>query len=97
MKLLLNIIVSTLNAKFTTIDIEYFYLDTLMAQSKYMRFKLSDLPESVVQHYYLEEKTTRDGYVYVKIKRGVYGLSQVSLIAQQLLKKRLNKKVYSQK
>ena len=47
-KLLLNSIVSTLNEKFITIDIKYFYLNTPMAQSEYMRLKLSNLPNIVV-------------------------------------------------
>ena len=46
-KILLNSIVSTLNAKFITIDIKDFYLNTTMDQSEYMRLKLSNLPESV--------------------------------------------------
>ena len=71
-KILLNSIVSTLNEKFMTIDIKYFYLNTLMAQIKCMRLKLSNLPKSVVQHYNLQEKVSRGGYVYVDIKRGVY-------------------------
>ena len=49
-KILLNSIVSTLNATFMTIDIKDFYLNTPMDRSKYMRLKLIDLPESVVQH-----------------------------------------------
>ena len=44
----------------------------------------------------MEEKTTRDGYVYVEIKQGMYGLPQAGLIAQQLLEKQLNKKGYHQ-
>ena len=52
-----------------------------------MRLKLSDLPKSGVQHYHVENKSTRDGYVYVEIKRGIYGLPQAGLIAQQLLEK----------
>ena len=49
-KLLLNITVSTLNAKFMTIDINDFYLNNPMARREYMTLKLRDLPESVVQH-----------------------------------------------
>ena len=73
LKLLLNSIVSTLNAKFMTIDIKNFYLHTLMDRSKYMCLKLSDLPKSAVQHYNLAEKTTRDRYVDVDIKKGCMG------------------------
>ena len=67
-KLLLNSIISALNEKFMTIDINYFYLNTQMARSNYMRLKLSNLPKSVVQYYNPAEKTTRDRYVYVEIK-----------------------------
>ena len=48
-KLLLNNIVSTINAHFITIDINDFYLNTLMTRSDYMRLKLGNLPVSVVQ------------------------------------------------
>ena len=63
-----------------------------MERIEYMRLKLSDLPESAVQQYNLEAKATKDGYVYVKIKRGMYGLPWAGLITQQLLEKQLNKK-----
>ena len=82
-KILLNSIVSTLNAKFMTIYVKDFYLNTPMDWSKYMRLKLSNLPNSVVQHYNLEEKSARDRYVYVEIKRGVYGLPQAGIVVHQ--------------
>ena len=66
-KLLLKSIVSTINTHFVTIDIKDFYLNTPMARSEYMRLKLSDLPESVMQQYNMEKKATRDGYVHVDI------------------------------
>ena len=84
-KILLNIIVSTPNSKLMTIDVKHFYLKTPMARIKYMHLKLSNLPERVAQHYNLEAKSTRDGYVYVEIKRGMYGIPQSGLIVQQLL------------
>ena len=60
-KLLLNSIVLTLNAKLMTIDVKYFYSDTPMDRSEYMRLKLSNLPESVVQHYHIEGRPTETG------------------------------------
>ena len=47
-KIILNSIASTPNSKFMTIVVKYFYLDTLMARSEYMRIKLRDLPKSLV-------------------------------------------------
>ena len=66
-KLILNSVISMPNAKFMTIDIKYFYMNTPMARSEYMHLKLSNLPESVISHYNLEEKFTTDGWVYVEI------------------------------
>ena len=37
-----------------------------MDRFEYMRLKLTDLPENVVQHYKLSAKVTKDCYVYVK-------------------------------
>ncbi|KAL7523922.1 hypothetical protein ACHAXR_000362 [Thalassiosira sp. AJA248-18] len=42
------------------------------------------------------QKATADGHVYVEIRRGMYGLPQAGLIAQELLEKRLNKEGYFQ-
>ena len=58
---------------------------------KYMRLKLIDFPDNVVRHYKLANKVTKDGYVYVEIRRGMYGLPQAGLIAQKLPEQRLNK------
>ena len=48
-KLLLNRIFSTINARFMTIDIKDFYLNTPVTRSEYIRLRFSNLPESVVQ------------------------------------------------
>ena len=44
-KLLLKNLVSTPGAKLMTIDIKDFYLNTPIDRYKYMRLKLSDIPE----------------------------------------------------
>ena len=93
-KILLNGLVSTPNTKFMTIYVKYFYFNTMMSRSEYMRLKISDLPENMVQQYNNEAKATKDGYMYLEMKRGVYGIPQSGLIAQQLLEKILNKKGY---
>ena len=67
-----------------------------MARYKYMRLKLCDIPEDVTKHYNLATKVKNDGYVYIEIRRGMYGLPQSGLLTQQLLGKRLNAEGYSQ-
>ena len=89
-KILLNSIVSTPGSKFMTIDIRYWYLNTPMYPYKYMNLKISDLPEYFFKQYNLTSKVTKDGYVYVDIRGGMYGLSHISILSQQLLHKNLN-------
>ncbi len=86
-KLLINSIISTPGAKFFTMDIKDFYLNTSMARYKYMCLKLSNMPEVVIAHYKLLDVATPDGYVYCEIQKGIYGLPQAGIIAQELLTK----------
>ena len=79
-----------------TMDIKDFFLNTPMARYKYMRLRLADMPEDVIEHYQLTNKATPKGYVYCKIQKGMYGLPQAGIIAQQLLKERLHKHGYRQ-
>ena len=64
-KLLLNGIISTLGAKFMTIEIKDFYLNNPMARYEYMRLKLCEIPEEVTKHYKLATKVKNDEYVYI--------------------------------
>ena len=95
-KLLLNSVISTKNARFMTIDIKDFYLNTPMTRYEYMRLKLSKLPPDFIEEYKLNNKATKDGYVYLEIRGGMYGLPQAGILAQELLEKRLNAKGYHQ-
>ena len=55
-KLLLNSIISTPGAKFMTINIKYFYLNTPMPCFEYMCLKLTDTPNNFLQQYNLASK-----------------------------------------
>ena len=95
-KLLLNSIISSPGAKFLTIDIKNFYINTPMKRFEYMRLKLSDLPEDFVEQYNLKPKADKNGQVYIEIRRGMYGMPQAVLLSQKLLEERLNAKGYIQ-
>jgi hypothetical protein len=77
-------------------DIKNFYLCTPMSRYKYMRLKLLDMLEDVIEHYKLHNIATPDGYVYCEIRQGMCGLPQAGIIAQELLAKRLKEHGYSQ-
>ncbi len=67
-----------------------------MTRYKYMRSKLSDMPDNVIAHYHLRNIATPGGYLYCKICQGMYGLPQAGIIAQELLAKRLKEHGYIQ-
>ena len=54
------------------------------------------VPDEIIQEYNLKETATVDGSIYIVENRGMYGLPQSVLIANELLDKRLNKCGYYQ-
>jgi hypothetical protein len=51
-----------------------------------MKIPIALLTDSIIKHYQLQEKVL-DGYVYMEICKGMYGLPQVGILANKLLKK----------
>ncbi len=78
-----------------TLNIKNFYLNTPM-QYEYVRIKLDDIPEEIIQQYLLQDKVDSEGYVFIEVQKGMYGLLQAGILAQNLLEKRLNKQGYFQ-
>jgi hypothetical protein len=95
-KLLNNSTISTPNTKYMTMDIKDFYLNTPMAQYKYMQLRIANMPNDVIKHNNLTALATPDGYISQKIQKGVYSLPHAEIIAQQLLEKRLGQHGYCQ-
>jgi hypothetical protein len=86
-KMLFNIAISTKGARFMTMDIFNFYLMTPLHRPEFIRMKLSDIPDKVIEEYKLREKATPDGSIYIRAKQGMYGLPQSGLLANKLLEK----------
>ena len=61
-----------------------------------MKLKLSDIPSEIKREYKIHELASSDEYVYCEIRKGMYGLPQAGIIAQELLAKRLAKYGYNQ-
>jgi hypothetical protein len=95
-KILVNSILFTPNAKCIMIDINDFYLRTPMEKPEYMRLKIKDIPDEIIEQYKLKLSVTPVGYVYCTITQGMYGLPQAGLIAQEFLAKRLAEYGYYQ-
>ena len=82
---LLNSIIYTPNEKLCGSDIKYFYLNIPMDTYEYMRIKSSLIPEEITKQYHLSDKI-HNGYIYMEIRKGVYGLTQVGIISHTQLK-----------
>jgi hypothetical protein len=87
-KILINITLSTKDAAMITMDIKNYYLGTPLPRFEYMKFLLSRFPEEIIQKYNLDALAV-DGWVYIEIRKGMYGLKQAGLLANQLLQTRL--------
>jgi hypothetical protein len=87
-KILINSTLSTQEAKMMMMDITNNYLGTTLLTYEYMRLPMSILPLDIIEKYDLTRLAV-NGWVYLEILKGMYGLKQAGLLANQLLQKRL--------
>jgi hypothetical protein len=87
-KILINSTLSTEDAAMMMMDIKNYYLGTLLPWFEYMKMLLSRFPEEKVTKYNLNALAV-DGWVYIEIRKGMYGLKQAGLLSNQLLQTRL--------
>lgn len=95
-KMLLNSVISTRGARFMTIDIKDFYLNTPMDRPEFLGIKIANFPDDVIGHYKLKDKVDAKGNLNVKCVKGMHGLPHAGIIVQKLLEERLNKAGYHQ-
>jgi hypothetical protein len=88
-KILINSNLSTTDAAMMMMDIKNYYVGAPLPRFEYMRMLLSRFPEEIVEKYNLDTLAV-DGWVYIEIRKGMYGLKQAGLLANQLLQTRLS-------
>ena len=59
-----------------------------MHQPEFMKIPTKYIPPDMISKYNLQTKI-KNGYVYCKIKKGIYGLKQAVLLAYNFLKQNL--------
>ena len=64
------------------------YLATPMERYEYMKIPVHLIPEEFMEACQLYYKVL-NGFVYMEIRRGMYGLPQAGILANKLLRKRL--------
>ena len=83
-----NSVLITKDAKYMCVDIKNFYLGTPLDQFDYMRIPLTMFPDHVAQQYQLRGNE-KNGFIYVEIRKAIYGLPQAGALSNKLLKKQL--------
>ena len=82
-KTLLNATVSE-DADWMTMDIKDFYLGTPLPHPEYMRVHIDQMPQRS-REMFVSSGMLQDGYMLFEINKGIYGLAQAGLLAQERL------------
>jgi hypothetical protein len=93
-KMLLQSVISE-NVKWCTLDIKDFYLDTPLHRPEYLRIMLKFIPPDVIESFSLQKFIVDDSILF-EVNKGMYGLPQAGLLAQQQLIMHLAKYGYHQ-
>jgi hypothetical protein len=65
-----------------------------MTEPEFMRIRIKYFPEDIKKLYNLNEIVDKSGFVYIKIKKGMYGLKQAAVIAYRNLVENLEPQGY---
>ena len=86
-KIMLNSVISDADrgARFMTADVKNFYLDTQMPYYQYMRIHRKYFTPEICAEYDIDALCEADGYVYVEIRKGMYGLKEAAILAYKQL------------
>jgi hypothetical protein len=66
------------------LDVYNFHLGTPMDSFEYMHIPIKLIPQEIIVQYKLLPLIS-DGHVYIEAKKGMYGLPQSGILANQLL------------
>jgi hypothetical protein len=82
-KILLNSVISDTKrgARFCTADLKDHFLGSPMERPEYMKIPITRFPIDIIKKYTLDTKQDDKKFVYVKIKKGMYGLKQAAKLA----------------
>jgi hypothetical protein len=69
-------------------DNKNYYLGTPLPTYEYIRLPISILPDEIIKKYHLTRLAV-EGWVYLEIRKGMYGFKQAGILVNQLLQKRL--------
>ena len=82
-KIILNSAISDAKrgVRFCTVELKDHFLGSPMQRLEYMKVPFARFPPDIVQRYNLDALKTEDGFIYIRINKGMYGLKQAALLA----------------
>ena len=93
-KILIHLVISD-NANWLTIDTKDFYLNTPLPRPEYLRIPSKFLTPTIITNYALESYLHNSSILF-EVNKGMYGLPQAGLLAQQRLLHHLSQHGYHQ-
>jgi len=66
-------------------DLKDMFLHTPMRSPEYMKVHKKFFPQDIWRKYNLAKLVHTDGFIYIKIKKGMYGLKQAAILAYEFL------------
>jgi hypothetical protein len=90
-----NSVLSDLDAKYCCADASNMYLETVLPEAQYVRFKIDEIPRTIQEQYDLS-KLVHNGYVYAQINKAWYGLKESGKLANDDMVKVLEQGGYIQ-
>ena len=72
-----------LGARCLLADIKHFYLNNILPDPEFMLITLKIIPQNIVDAYNLTALVNDQGWIYMRIKKGMYGLKQDWIIDNQ--------------
>ena len=93
LKVMWNSTIRTKGSRFMCSDISGFYLEIPLPKFEYTKMSIRDIPQAFRDLYGLNAMA-KNGFVYMCIQKGMYGLPAAGILANKLLKSRLAKKGY---
>ena len=78
-----------------TLDVNDFFLQSFLEEPEFLRIHSKYFFEDIRQKYNIDSIINKDGYVYCRVNRGLYGLKQAAKLAREQLIKHLEPYGYS--
>ena len=84
-----NSVVSTPGARCILANIKYFYLNNILPDPEFILVPLKIISQEIIDTYDLKALVEDQGWIYMRIKKGMYGLKQAGIIVNQELVKHM--------